>query len=145
MTRPTTLARWLARDAFMALAVLAIVLKVLIPAGFMPGAEPRNGLPFALVLCTADGAKTVSPGALLDTHQSDQRHDQNDGKQQHHDGPCPFAAQGPAAPPVEVALAAETLVAIETEAPSALARTVAPGRGLAAPPPPATGPPSLLI
>nr|WP_232793292.1 hypothetical protein [Caulobacter hibisci] len=109
----------------------------------MPNAEARNGLPFALVLCTADGAKMVAPGDLLASHQDDQ--DDHGEKKPAHDGPCPFAAQGPAAPPVEIALAGEALAIAHSETPPPLARTVVPGRGLAAPPPPATGPPSLLI
>ncbi|AAK25461.1 DUF2946 family protein [Caulobacter vibrioides] len=142
MTRPTSNARLLARDAFLALALLAVVLKVMIPAGFMPSAESRNGLPFALVLCTGDGAKVVQPGDTLDARHGE-KGDQSD--KAGHDVPCPFAAQGAAAPPPTVV----ATIAIDLVAYAAPvippARTLAPGRGLAAPPPPATGPPLVLI
>ncbi|AVG21577.1 hypothetical protein EIB18_18515 [Caulobacter vibrioides] len=142
MTRPTSTARLLARDAFLALALLAVVLKVMIPAGFMPSAESRNGLPFALVLCTGDGAKVVQPGDTLDARHGD-KGDQSD--KAGHDVPCPFAAQGAAAPPpTVVATIAIDLVAYAAPA-IPPARTLAPGRGLAAPPPPPTGPPLVLI
>lgn len=139
MTRSTSTARLLARDAFLALALLAIVLKVMIPAGFMPSAEARNGLPFALVLCTGDGAKMVAPGDRLDT-----RHDDRGGKGGH-DAPCPFAAQGATAPPPSVVTAVDAdpvAYVARINPPTALP---APGRGLAAPPPPPTGPPIVLI
>ena len=53
MTRPT-IHRWTnARAVFMTLAALAVVLKVLVPAGFMTAPEPRNGLPFVSINCAS--------------------------------------------------------------------------------------------
>ena len=139
MNRPTSTARLLARDAFLALALLAIVLKVMVPAGFMPSAETRNGLPFALVLCTGDGATVVQPGDALDARHGDK------SDKAGHDVPCPFAAQGAAAPPpTVVATIAVDLIAYAAP-PLTTAQALAPGRGLAAPPPPPTGPPIVLI
>lgn len=140
MTRPTAIAKLFARDAFLVLATLAIALKIMIPAGFMPGVESRNGLPFALVLCTGDGAKVVEPGQALGSHKGDEK-----GDKAAHDAPCPFATQGAAAPPPVIVAVAEAQTIAYVEAPVAAPRTVAPGRGLAAPPPPPTGPPSALI
>lgn len=122
----------------MTLAALAVALKVMIPAGFMTAPDPRNGLPFALVLCTGDGAKMVQPGEALSGH-----HDKDDKSS--HDTPCPFASHGAAAPPPSPFTATE--VEFVAYAPVAPARVVhlAPGRGLAAPPLPARGPPSQLI
>lgn len=139
MNCPTSTARLLARDAFLALALLAIVLKVMVPAGFMPSAETRNGLPFALVLCTGDGAKVVEPGDALDARHGDK------SDKAGHDAPCPFAAQGAAAPPppVVAAIAADLVAYAAPLLPPT--RALAPGRGLAAPPPPPTGPPIVLI
>ncbi|MGH1557409.1 hypothetical protein ACRAWD_05400 [Caulobacter segnis] len=37
------------------LATLAIALRIMLPAGYMPGQGSGNTLPFALVLCTGDG------------------------------------------------------------------------------------------
>lgn len=139
MTRPTSTARLLARDAFLALALLAVVLKVMIPAGFMPSAESRNGLPFALVLCTGDGAKVVQPGDALDARHGEQ------SDKAGHDAPCPFAAQGAAAPPPSVVAAIDIDLVAYAAPILPPARTLAPGRGLAAPPPPPTGPPVVLI
>lgn len=140
MTRLTAIARLLARDAFVVLATLAIALKIMIPAGYMPGMEPRNGLPFALVLCTGDGAKMVEPGQSLAGHKGDAQ-----DKKAAHDGACPFAAQGAAAPPPAVATTDAVQRIAYLSPPALTARTIIPGRGLAAPPPPPTGPPAVLI
>ena len=125
----------------MTLAALAVALKVLIPAGFMTAPDPRNGLPFALVLCTGDGAKLVQPGDALAGHQ-----DKNGGGDKSaHDAPCPFAGHGAAAPPPSPFTASK--VEFVAYAPVEPTRVIhlAPGRGLAAPPLPARGPPSQLI
>ncbi|MCK5909281.1 MAG: hypothetical protein KAG62_04970 [Caulobacter sp.] len=118
--------------------MLAVTLKIMVPAGFMPDAQPRNGLPFALVLCTGDGAKLVQPGETLAGHS-----DKDDKSA--HDAPCPFASQGAAAPPPSPFTA--TKIAFVAYAPIEPTRVIhlAPGRGLAAPPLPARGPPSQLI
>ncbi len=139
MTRLTAIARLLARDAFLVLATLAIALKIMIPAGYMPGMEPRNGLPFALVLCTGDGAKIVEPGQTMVGHKGDTP------AKSGHDGSCPFAAQGAAAPPPAMVETGAVQLAAYITPPASAAQTLAPGRGLAAPPPPPTGPPVVLI
>ena len=139
VTRLTATARLLARDAFLVLATLAIALKIIIPVGFMPGADQRNGLPFALVLCTADGAKTVAAGDVLGSNKGSDK-----GGKPAHDAPCPFAAQGANAPPPSLIAsgAAQIVAYVEPIAPSV--RAIMPGRGLAAPPPPPTGPPTII-
>ena len=131
------MARQLVRDAFLVLATLAIALKIMIPAGFMPSVDPRDGA-IALVLCTSEGVKVVDrpPGS----HQTGE----HDGKPAH-DAPCPFAAQGAATPPPAMAAFAEAEPIAHVEPSARIARTVIPGRGLAAPPPPPTGPPVALI
>lgn len=138
MTRPTALAKQFVRDAFMVLATLAIALKIMIPAGFMPGADQGAGLPFALVLCTSDGVKVVDQ--LPTSHQTDEH-----GGKSAHDAPCPFAAQGAATPPPAMGPIAEVQRVGHAEPLTPLARVVSPGRGLAAPPPLPTGPPVDLI
>lgn len=135
MPRLTALVRPIARDAFLVLATLAIALKIMLPAGFMPGATPVHGLPFALVLCTAEGAKVVQPG---ESHKTS-----DEPASATHDQPCPFAVQGAAVPPPTVATLGQTLAVAYVETPVPPVRTLAPGRGLAAPPPPKTGPPSI--
>lgn len=134
MTRRTALARQLVRDAFLVFATLAIALKIMIPAGFMPNADQ----PFALVLCTSDGVKIVDqpPGR----HKTDEH-----GGKSAHDAPCPFAAQGAATPPPAMVAVAQAQLVAYAGPLTPRARAVAPGRGLAAPPPPPTGPPIVLI
>ena len=138
MTRLTATARLLARDAFLVLATLAIALRIMIPAGFMPGMEATNGLPFALVLCTGQGPMVVQPGDVLG-------HQKAPADKPAHDDPCPFAGHGVATPPPSsVVVAKIEFVAYRPAAPARVTH-LAPGRGLAAPPMPARGPPSLLI
>jgi hypothetical protein len=138
VTRRTALARQLVRDAFLVLATLAIALKIMIPAGFMPGMDQPGSLPFALVICTGEGLKVVDQ--LPASHQSDEH-----GGKSAHDAPCPFAVQGAATPPPAMVAVARAQVVTYVEPLSPLGRTVAPGQGLAAPPPPPTGPPIALI
>lgn len=131
----------MARAVFMTLAALAVALKVLIPAGFMTAPDPRNGLPFALVLCTGEGAKLVQPGEALGGH-----HDKNgDADKSAHDAPCPFASHGAAAPPPSPFATAKVDFVAYVAVPPARVVHMAPGRGLAAPPLPARGPPVQLI
>lgn len=116
------------RGVVLTLALLALALKIAIPPGYMAGAA-TNSLPFAIVICTAQGAVVVDPGGSTDNNASQ------------HDAPCLFAGHGLGAespgdndrlplPSVSYFLAAP--------APSCEAT---PGRGLCAPPPPARGPP----
>jgi hypothetical protein len=122
----------LARRVFMTLSALAVALKVLLPPGFMAA---QDGAPFPLVICTGEGTTVV--------HQ-DGAPDAPAGKVGH-DSPCAFAGHGAgAAPPSLAAPVAVTFVEHATPAPQALTH-LAPGRGLAAPPLPARGPPSLTV
>lgn len=113
----------------------ALLLRILIPAGWMPdtGIDGR----VRITLCTSTGlveAYVDRDGTLLDkSSKSEPRTDQ----------PCSFAALGIAVdPPMPAAIAIPLLVPTHfgVMRPSA----VAVGRGLAAPPPPAIGPPNLL-
>lgn len=128
------------RHVCMTLAMLAVAVKVLVPGGFMVSA-PTNDLPFAVVLCTEQGAMVVAPGEALPGHQ-DPRSDEEAG----HDSPCAFAGHGLGAPAPNLLDASRVeFVAYAAPRPNAPAVSLAPGRGLAAPPLPARGPPSLLI
>jgi hypothetical protein len=124
----------------MVLAVLAVGLKVLTPPGFMVAA-PTNDLPFAIVICTGNGPLSLEPGQSLADHG---------GKEQApggkiHESPCAFAGLAAAAePPSALNVAPVQFVAYRAVQIRPVA-SVAPGRGLAAPPLPARGPPSLLI
>lgn len=113
------------RDVGVLLAVLALALRLVVPAGFM--LSQGSGL----VICTGQGALTVVPGQDGAPAPSD--------RPDHH--PCAFAAAAAdgfrtllaAAEPVRFAVPAAVLIP--------LLRAQRPGLGLAAPPPPTTGPP----
>ena len=120
--------------------MLAVGLKVLIPAGFMVAPSHANDLPFELVICTGEGAKVIAPGGALDRHG-----DEAPGKESH-DTPCPFSGQAVGAPPPSPIVVAEVeFVGYRAPAPSRHAFDPVPGRGLSAPPLPARGPPVLSI
>jgi hypothetical protein len=117
------------RGVVLTLALLALALKVVVPPGFMVG-PPTNSLPFAIVICTAQGAVVVDPGG---SHE--------DGEASKHDAPCVFAGHGLGAEPPE--RSSHLLRPTTIYHPIALTPSceAAPGRGLCAPPPPARGPP----
>ncbi|MBC6983277.1 hypothetical protein H8B08_16145 [Caulobacter sp. 17J80-11] len=118
----------------MTLAAVAIALKVLVPPGFMLATDARSDV-VPIVLCTAYGAKVVH----IDADQAPPSDDDHGGKTPH-DAACAFT--GHAASPLTpvaapFAYAGVALPAHRFDAPSA----PAPGRGLAAPPPPSQAPP----
>ena len=128
------------RHVCLTLVAFALMLKVLVPAGFMVG-PPSSGLPFPLVLCTSQGPLVVDGGEALPGHHEGGRAPGG----QAHDSPCAFAGHGAGAPPPsDLPVAAIAFVAFREPAPT-LAPDVAPGRGLAGPPLPARGPPTLRI
>ena len=133
---------------------LALLSKLLVPAGWMPSFQ--NGH-VQLVLCSGwapapvagptAGHDSVHSAHGHDAHQasaSQGGHDHRDQNQSEHDNhkPCTFAAgamAGMAAGDTADPLQPAALLAGVLPRPFA----VAIGRGLAAPPPPATGPPRL--
>jgi hypothetical protein len=118
------------RRWFIALATLALMLQVLVPQGFMVSASQG---PPTLVICTGHGP-------LLST--DDHGHPAKAPKSTP-DMPCGFAAHGAgAAPPPTLPLYAAPVFAAAAPILPAVAQT--PGLGLAAPPPPAVGPPRLI-
>ncbi len=140
MIRSARRSTGLVRHVYLTLATLAVALKILIPPGFMAGPQVGD-LPFALVLCTAQGAVTVAPGDAPAGHAD---HDKAPADSAH-DSPCVFAGHGlNAAPPNLIDVAAVEFVAYPYR-PHADIADLAPGRGLTGPPLPARGPPSLLI
>ncbi len=119
------------RTRLAALLAVALVVRALVPTGWMPVATAQG---VRLALCPG---QDVTPPAMAGMHHGHER----DGKQPPPDHPCAFAGLGLAAdtaPPFVIPSAAP--VAPPLVAAHPLAVTV--GRGLAAPPPPATGPPA---
>lgn len=113
--------------------MLALAARVLVPAGWMPS----EGRGFAITLCSGGAAVTAWVGADGKVHKEDP---QPAGAPDHQ---CAFAGLGAPAlgsDPIAAAVPAPASsyeVAVAS-APAAI------GRGLAAPPPPATGPPASI-
>jgi hypothetical protein len=120
------------RSAVLALAMLALLLKVLMPPGFML-ADPGHGT--LIALCTGHGTLTFAP----DDHGKSKAPVQKKA-----DAPCMGAGNVSPPSPSGVAAPAKAVIYAPQDAPRAPSLDLLPGRGLAAPPPPSQGPPSLL-
>ncbi|MES1202689.1 MAG: hypothetical protein ABUS57_14730 [Pseudomonadota bacterium] len=124
-------------QAFAALALLAMIVRAIVPAGYML-APARQGELLAITLCSGHGPVEalidLNTGALVE-HQK-----KAPEKSAASDAPCVFAAVPALAAPEAPFTLAVSFIATRA-APSSLA-DIAPGRGLAAPPPWATGPPA---
>src|SRR5579871_167780 len=122
--------RWRAR--FAALATLALALQLAVPPGFMVAPRAAGGP--AIVICTGHGPQLAEPGDRGGPAKAPT------GKMA---SLCPFVGHAGVptiAPPVALRGAAFVAYA---DAPALVAHT-APGRGLAAPPPPSQAPPRRL-
>ena len=122
------------RGAVWALLLTILLLRAFVPAGYMIGTA-ASGTP-ALVLCPGVEARPVHK-MVMRGHAHAPSHD----PATHRDSPCPFAAlAAPALPPAPPLFAPPRAIPAE----AALAPSLGAGsaRGLAAPPPPATGPPA---
>ena len=128
-----------ARALVVALLLCVLAVRVLVPQGFM-WSSGADGSP-QMVLCsgfaTTQGLTPLAATALAAQHHSDQRG--HDGKTGDH--PCAFATAGAA---VDLAAASHPVAALPlgVPAPTTLYLFLRPGLGLAAPPPPKTGPPA---
>jgi hypothetical protein len=117
------------RRVFMLAAFLALALQLMFPPGFM-AAAPGQAQGFPIVICSAQGQTVVDWDFV--GHKSKAPAKTN--------AACPFAGHSvisSAPEPVVVA----TPVAFVHAVPQIRPYAVFPGRGLAAPPPPAIGPP----
>ena len=120
----------------LALAVVAcaLALRLLVPQGWMPVADGHG---FRLTLCSGSGPMEMPTASMpgMAGHHDDSGHGQPAAEH-----PCAFANLGLAlAEPVLAVFAAPLLSSSEAIDPKPLA--IAIGHGLAAPPPPSTGPP----
>ena len=121
------------------LACMAIALRVFVPHGYMVATTAPSGT-IPIVLCTSQGAQTViidEAGQVV----SPQPHAPIDQPgDQRGDSPCAFSGFGGA-------FAAQVPMLFATAHWTWIRQSIVvepqttPGRGLAAPPPPATGPP----
>lgn len=123
------------RLTWLALLVGALLAHALTPEGWMPAASAAGGIQFTL--CPGAG-----PAHVMVQTADGKMHHKPAGKGRAGDHPCTFAGVGlgDATPPVPTVRTPERL---DTLAPLIPAAGAIPGRGLAAPPPPATGPPAL--
>lgn len=120
---------------FALLALLALAMRVAVPAGWMPNGE------LGLAVCTGEGMARAPAEWAEDWARRLGKPAPAKSTVEH--PPCAFAAAAaalaePLPAPAPVLLAAST-----TPAPLP-PRALIPGRGLAAPPPPPTGPPARL-
>jgi hypothetical protein len=136
MSPPVNLSRNLAgltaRRVMIALALVALALRVLIPSGFMVAdAKTNHGYP--VVICTGHGTLTLDSSG---DHKSP-------APKSKPDAPCAFAGMATPVAPTLAALAPPSY-RLSQPAPAEVRPDQIPGRGLAAPPPPAIGPPRLI-
>lgn len=118
-----------------ALLLLACALLLKLPAGFMPEANARG---IAFGWCNAVSAEAAAEGKALLEKALGERPDKHKPAAEQ---PCSFAA---AAQPFTTADPLPQLILPVYQAPQPQPRlTAAPGRGMVAPPPHATGPPPL--
>ncbi len=127
-----------------AIALLAMLVRAIVPAGYMLAeADTGHGRYFTVTMCSEHGGgkqiidldtgKQVDPGTLK-SHSN--------GKAETKPAPCVFAAAAPLAPPLAAIEPVSFPVAYEVE--FSYAQDLRPGRGIPAPPPPATGPPATI-
>ena len=119
-----------------ALAFIAIAMRAVVPAGYMVGLAEQGQL-VSIELCSGHAATLdLESGRLVEPGQTPD--DKQHGSDRTSDAPCVFAAVAHlSAPEAQPEAQAPLLVAAQDY--QALA--IVPSRGLAAPPPWATGPP----
>ncbi|MEO5493054.1 MAG: hypothetical protein ABIR08_03400 [Sphingomonas sp.] len=127
----------LSRFAWLMLVVGVLCTRGLTPEGWMPVANAAGGIEFAL----CDGMGPIEPAASMSMVHGKMHH-KAPAKGQPGNHPCTgaginFADMTPPLPAIVAPLRPTASALVSERA------TIAPGRGLAAPPPPATGPPAL--
>lgn len=113
------------RGVLMTLAVLALVMRIAAPQGYMVQGSSVGGV--QLVICTGAGPLKSGPADPVDKSKTG--------------GACAFAGQGSGAAPEPAPTVEPAAIAYTAMAEPVVPADLAPGRGLAAPPPPSLGPP----
>jgi hypothetical protein len=117
------------RQGFITLAALALMVQILVPRGFMVTSATAGP---SLVICTGHGPLVLAAGPG------------KPGKAPRPDTPCAFAIHGGAGAPLVPLLGLAARIECAAIISTAVS-DLAPGRGLAAPPPPSQAPPVHLI
>jgi hypothetical protein len=118
------------------LVFAALLMRALFPAGWMPSAEKGQ----MITLCTGTGVEQVWLGH--DGTIQNAPPENSDDDKSHSDNPCIFS--GVAVANLDQMDAPELLTSSAITQNLRQPDTAIIGRGLAAPPPPATGPPLLI-
>lgn len=134
MTARRSLPLMRSRFAWLALLVAALLARGLAPEGWMPVANAAGGI--EITICNGSG-----PADAMVLTADGKLHHKAPDKGQPGNHPCAFTGLGivDASPPPPAIVAP---IRPATTAPALAALGPLPGRGLAAPPPPATGPPA---
>jgi hypothetical protein len=133
-----------------AIALLAMLVRALVPAGYMlASAETAGGRYLTVQMCQGHAGATqvvdLDTGKVVDASklaQEGKAKGESKSKGNPAEAPCVFAGAPAMAHPVAIAEPVEFLVAHDVD--FGIVHDVRPGRGIPAPPPPATGPPSLI-
>ncbi|MBY0582823.1 MAG: DUF2946 family protein [Sphingomonas sp.] len=118
-----------------AMIACAMLLRALIPAGWMPAADARGAI--HLAMCSGMGPQTASMDHTGKVHKDMPSGGHRDTQ------PCGFAVLGHGLDDLPILTLPMPLLRTASIAPGAK-HAVSVGRGLAAPPPPSTGPPYLI-
>ncbi|PZR36169.1 MAG: hypothetical protein DI526_04230 [Caulobacter segnis] len=116
---------------------MALVLRLMIPVGFMPSQTQPSTWPFATVICTGSGQLVLQPGQAPPREDASKRPAKAAGHPT-----CPFGAQGVLLAPPLIILSQAAIARTLILAPPMPAKTWS--ASMAGPPLPARGPPARL-
>jgi hypothetical protein len=143
-SRETVILTWLrhAGRRLGAIALLALLVRAIVPAGYMLAeADTPNGRYLVVQMCDAHSGPAqiidLDPGMAVDASKQPGKTGGKTG-----DAPCVFAMATSVSLPASTAEPAVFRHRVASE--SYRAADMRPVRGIAAPPPPSTGPPSLI-
>lgn len=122
--------------------LLVLAIRLLVPTGFMWESATDGGA--RLVPCSGMAPSTVAPMAHTMHHMAmaGGAHDKPDANSDGSTHECAFSGLGGPLDLAEPFVAPAIVRFVTTALPVLVAQAVAPGRGLAAPPPPSRGPPA---
>ncbi len=141
-TRERIILTWMQRMGARlgAFALLALLVRAIVPAGYMLAeADTGQGRYLTVEMCEGHAAKVIDldTGTQVDPSKLPGKADDTGN-----DAPCVFAGAASVATPVAIVEPVEFTATNDVA--FTIDRSIRPGRGIAAPPPPATGPPSTL-